>query len=292
MAKKDPVAGFDFARADATSKLIPAVHFIIIFLCSLLAACLLYGMLKSTGAVANKTFQLGGAAAGFVIIFWQSSSIFGSLLSHNKANDQTMVIAKKQEKIEELDRAIERLQAGELPPVICPKGFMPMVSRDDGLAIARPIDWAVHPEKIVATFLRPLTSAEFETLKFRGNIVVTATPFNEADRILIDALKHGDGGELDIDLLLKAPALSAMELLSGGDLEAEPYQVGAKRGLRCRGFYPRPQVPGGVNCLDCVTVADETTGRLFIFALHECEEFVEDSREAFLSLVSSVTFLV
>jgi len=49
-----------------------------IFLISLLAAYITFGLLQSTGAVKDEKIQLGGAAAGFIIIFVVFSRFYSS----------------------------------------------------------------------------------------------------------------------------------------------------------------------------------------------------------------------
>jgi hypothetical protein len=49
-----------------------------IFLISLFAAFITFGLLKSTGAITDEKIQLGGAAAGFIIIFVVFSRFYSS----------------------------------------------------------------------------------------------------------------------------------------------------------------------------------------------------------------------
>lgn len=272
------------------SELMPAIHFLLLFCCSSIAAWLLYGLLSSTGVVTSKGFQLGGAAAGFVVIFWVSHRILRSLLKQHRENIQTSTIAEQQERISKLEGIISHLQSGELPPVICPENFVPFVSRDNGIALACPTEWEPIQERTVASFIRPINE-EVAKLGFRGNIFVTSTPLDEQGTELLESLNQGNKGQKLVDLALQLPALNALKFLKGDEPSVEPFPVGPKRGIRCRSFYPRKEFPGQRNYFDCITVIDEEAGRFFIFALHECEELAEDSREILLQVVSSATFL-
>lgn len=272
------------------SELMPALHFVLLFGCSSIAAWLLYGILSSTGVVTSKGFQLGGAAAGFVVIFWISHRILTSLFTQHADRIRTDTIARQQEKISELNDTITRLRSGELPPVVCPEGYAPIVSRDNGIALAWPSDWDPHQEKTVAAILRPLDE-QIAELGFRGNIFVTSTPLDEKGIQLLESLKEGAEGKKLVDLTLQLPALHALQFFEGSEPAIEQFPIGKRMGVRCRSSYPRKGHPGRTNSFDCITVIDDQAMRFFVFALHECEELAEASREVFLKVVSSATFL-
>ncbi|TNE90566.1 hypothetical protein [Porticoccus sp.] len=63
----------DTAPTDATN---PVFAYLIIFGTSLIGAAVLYGGLKSTGVFESEGMELGGAAAGFVIILLIAKRIF------------------------------------------------------------------------------------------------------------------------------------------------------------------------------------------------------------------------
>jgi len=290
MSREQRQSGHSEPWIHVLTELMPALHFLLIFGCSAIAAWLLYGLLASTGVVTSKTFQLGGAAAGFVVIFCISYRILKSLFQQYRESVQTATISEQQERISQLENTIRRLRSGELPPVVCPDNFVPVVSRDDGIALACPTEWERIQEHTVAAFIRPL-SEETTTLGFRGNIFITSTPLYAQGIALLQNLKQGAEGRRLADLSLQLPALKAMEFFEGDQPTIEPFPVATKRGIRCRSYYPRKGAPGKRNYFDCVTVIDENAQRFFIIALHEAEELAEESREVLLKMVSSATFL-
>jgi len=263
----------------------------VLFVCSSAAAWLLYGILSSTGIFESKGIQLGGAAAGFVVIFGISHKILTSLSSQQANRFKAHIISTQQDKIAELNDTIRRLRSGELPPVDCPEGYKPIVSKENCIALSYPSDWKLMQEKTVAAFSRPLDKEKLTQLKFQGNIWVTSTPLTEEGIQLLKAMIEGAEEKEIIQRALRLPAIQALKYFDGSEPIIEQFAVGKRIGVRCRGNYHRKNVPGSSNYLDCITVIDEQSNNFFLFTLHECEELAEESLEIFLRVVSSATFL-
>lgn len=273
-------------------ELMPAIHFLLLFMCSSAAAWLLYGILSSTGIFESKGIQLGGAAAGFVVIFGISHKILTSLSSQQTDRFRSDIITTQHKQISELNDTIRRLRSGELPPVDCPVGYTPIISKDNSIALLYPSDWLLSKEKTVAAFFRPLEKQQLNLLKFQGNIWITSTPLTEEGIELLKGINEGAGEKKIIDLALRLPAVQALKYFGGkNDPLIEHFSIGKRMGVRCRGTYPRKNVQGSNNYFDCITVIDEQTNNFFIFAMHECEEFADASVEIFLRVVSSAVFL-
>ncbi len=276
--------------ATGTIDLAPSLHYLLLFFCSSAAAWLLYGLLSSTGMVAQQGFQLGGAAAGFVVIFWISHRILKSLYKQHTERLQCATIAEKDEIISQLEDTVCQLRTGELPPVICPEGFTPLVSRDNGLALAQPLAWEPHPEQTVVMLLRPM-SEDQRALGFRGNINITSKPLDADWDKSIESPGVGADRQKSIDEALHFQLYAQLKVFHAEKPTLEPFYVGTQRGVRCRSLVPHPTIPERMNRIDCVLVVDEEHARLFSFSLVECKECAEESTEVFLKIVSSAIFL-
>jgi hypothetical protein len=289
---KDDKRSGDAQSQNRTSvtAVLPGAYFLLIFVCSTFAAWLLYGLLSSTGAVSGKGWQLGGAAAGFVVIFWISHKILASLSKQQTEREQIATETELRTRLHEMEQLNERLRAGDLPPVICPPGFTAVISRDNGVAIARPVSWEPTGEQIVAAFFRPLDD-RIVAMGFRGNIFVSATAMNEAALTKVQVLARGDATANMEKLVLIIPAIKTLQYLEGNEPLIEPFPIGRKSGIRCRSHYPRKGIEGKRNYFDCITVIDHDTRQFYIFTLHECEELKDESLEIFMKVVASATFI-
>lgn len=69
----------------------PLLAYTIIFLVSLFGAYIAFGILESTGTVKDERVQLGGAVAGFFIIFIAFSKIYGSEMDKIRKYEVGMV---------------------------------------------------------------------------------------------------------------------------------------------------------------------------------------------------------
>ncbi len=101
---------------------------------SLLAAVVLFGFLKSTGVVKNDAFELGGAAAGFLITLW-------TLRKWHDAIDE-----KELEELRTRTRQLtDQLGQLEVPAMQLPAGYTSFVDREHSLQFGYPSDWKKQP---------------------------------------------------------------------------------------------------------------------------------------------------
>lgn len=263
----------------------PALAFIIVFGSSLVASAVLYGALKSSGIFARKGVELGGAAAGFVVILYLANRVFKGLQKEHLAAFVNRELTSQRERISELQHLVARLRSGELPAVQCPDGFEVLVSRDLGVGFAHPKEWEQSPERFVGIFMRPLDQGVLER-GFRGNISVTVTPVPSSE----GSAQSSESDEL-LDELLKTPIEAAIKAWSGENVRWKSTYLANRKALEGIFDYPRKEREDKRNVVECVVVFDNIAHRLFIFALYECEEAAEPSRELFRRMLSTVTFL-
>jgi hypothetical protein len=251
----------------------PVIQFVIIFGASLLASLLLYGLLKSTGVFKSKGMQLGGAAAGFVIIFIVASQIFGGIDSR-----------RHQEEITELNEEITDLKRGVNPGIECPDGFADEISLDNGIAYAYPIDWPPAPYKFVAHYLAPVSVEPSESDSFRANISITVSPLESA---LSDKLDKAEVTERDV---LEINAAGIVKAFKGYNEESSVFIVDNHQGLKTTLEYE--DLTTGINLsVEQVTVIDRKANRFFAFTLTGLPGQTEKARDTFYSLLHSVKFL-
>lgn len=264
----------DTAPTDATN---PVFAYLIIFGTSLIGAAVLYGGLKSTGVFESEGMELGGAAAGFVIILLIAKRIFFSLQRQHLDNSQN----NQAREIETLREELEKLRSGEQPELECPKGFELMVSRDFGLGFAKPRTWSQHPEQHIGMYMTPMTEDIIKT-GFRGNITITMTLLDQVPGL------PDDPDEITNDEL-KAPLQSAIQLHEGTDVKWHPTYVANRRAM-CAEFTIH-RAPGPTIVMEGAVVLDAPGRRLFVFALYEALPHSEQSQQLFRQLLSTVKFL-
>jgi hypothetical protein len=258
----------------------PVIQFAIIFGASLLASLLLYGILKSTGVFKSKGMQLGGAAAGFVIIVIVASWIFGDIDSRRHQDE----IRKKQEEIREKDDTIDALKRGELPGIEHPPGFKVGVSYLNGIAYAYPEDWPLAPYRIVAHYLAPVSDEPSKSDSFRANISITVSPIEPA---LSDKLDEAEVTEKDV---LEFNAAGVVATFKGYNEENSVFIVDNRQGLKTTLEY-EDLTTGITLSVEQVTVIDRKANRFFAFTLTGIPGQTEEARDTFYSLLHSVKFL-
>lgn len=116
--------------------------------------------------------QLGGAAAGFVIVFLLANHIFHSL----QKLQITQRSGSEQQRIHALEQEIDRLKAQENPTIECPNNFESIISKDFGIGFSKPRHWRNHPEQHIGIYTQPLDEKAMSA-GFQGNITVTSTPW-------------------------------------------------------------------------------------------------------------------
>ncbi len=257
----------------------PILAYTLIFSSSLIAAIILYGSLSSTGIVESKGIQLGGAAAGFVIVFHLANRVFHSLqklqIDQTTRNEQRQIDALKQE--------IDRLKMQENPNIECPNNFESIISKDFGVGFSKPRHWRNHPEQHVGIYMQPLDEKTISA-GFRGNITVTSTPLDQLPGLPINP------EDIPTDAL-KGPFLTAIKTYSGEGAEWSSTFIANRRAMSSSFSYSRPENPESKIIVEGVTVLDEKGHRLFVFALHESELRAEESSQLFRQLLSTVKFL-
>ena len=178
-----------------------------------------------------------------------------------------------QQRIDALEQEINRLKAQEEPDIECPSSFETIISKDFGLGFSKPRIWNAHPEKHLGMYMQPLDENTMSA-GFRGNITITATP--------IDQLPGLPSNPKDIsDENLKGPFLTAMELFSGQNATWNPTFIANRRAMHGTFNYSRPENPEINIIVEGMTVLDEKSHQLFIFALHEIESRAEESKQLF-----------
>ncbi len=271
----------------------PINVFLLLFGLNLLAAVLLYGALESTGTFENQKMRLGGAAAGFIIFLLVSSRIFLSIKKDSDQAEQNEAVKERDLKIKELNAENQRLKAAQFPEIRCPDDFTPVYFSDLRLGFARPKNWTIHPETQVGMYMRPLESGELPRTCFQGNINITATHVTSQAYQVLHGQRKIEGQKVAFepdDEFLKSPFLPAKDYLQATDFEFHPTFVDNARGIHCIARYPRKNANGKFNIMEGFSVFHEDQGRLFLFSLHECEELINESREIFQRLVSTVKF--
>lgn len=271
----------------------PITVFILLFVCNLVAAVLLYGALESLGTFESQKMRLGGAAAGFAIFLIISSRIFLSIKKNADQAERDEAVKERDLRIKELEAENIRLKSAQLPEIRCPEGFELVYLSDLRIGFARPNTWTIHPEAQVGMYMRPLEPGEMERFSFQGNINITATHLSSQEfRALIEQrrVKGQDGAFEPNEEFLKSPFILATSLLQATDIQFKPMFVDNARGIHCVARYPRKNAEGKFNIIEGISVFNEDQARLFIFALHECEELINESREVFQRLVSTIKF--
>lgn len=249
----------------------PVIQFVIIFGSSLLASLLLYGLLKSTGMFKRKGMQLGGAAAGFIIIFIVASQIF------ERINDQYY-----KGKISELEEEILDLKKAEKPEIECPDGFDEEISHSNGIAYAYPKNWDSIKVGIIAIYKRPESEGTEKPEIFRPNIVIMVEALNTDIR---DKIEEGEITEVD---RLESMAAEAVKNLKGYNDETSVYIVNKHEGLKTT-FECEDK--GIELSVEQIAVIDLSENRIFAFTLAALPGQIGENRKTFYSIIDSVKFL-
>lgn len=109
----------------------------VLLILSLGAAVVLFYFLKSFAKVENKSFSLGGAVAGFFVIFLLLRSTYFRVTS----TDREFGKLSSDEKIARLENEITQLITSKLDNFTIPKGYKSEVSKEFQFGFCFPEDW-------------------------------------------------------------------------------------------------------------------------------------------------------
>lgn len=251
----------------------------LIFGTSLLAAYVLYGVLKSTGTFENKGAQLGGAAAGFVIVFLLSSSVFSNMLKRLHDNQKDSESEDAKITIKRLQATIDELISVQFSPGFIPAGFAGHTAREEGLAYAYPIDWQPKNEKSIGQYFRSPIQSQGKPELFNGNIMVTIVPISSAP-------SGQPQNQESIDAILDANRDGVAKLYSAQNVTSEKIFVAGLAGRRYRGNFIHFESKAAVS-FDLILVLEPQSSRLFCFSLYERTELIEAASAKLLTLVAT-----
>lgn len=147
---------------------------LVLLILSLVAAVVLFYFLDSFAQVQNKVVSLGGAAAGFVVIFLLLRDTYFRVTS----TEREFKKLSTDEKIRRLEAQIEQLITSKLDNFVVPEGYKPEVSKEFQFGFCYPEYWEFSrfPQETLYGFARDLKSAE--RLGFARNVNVIITDIN------------------------------------------------------------------------------------------------------------------
>jgi len=151
----------------------------ILLILSLGAAIVLFYFLDSFAQVQSKGVSLGGAAAGFVVIFLLLRDTYFRVTS----TERKFKNLSADEKIHRLETQIEQLIASKLDNFIVPQGHKSEISKEFQFGFCYPKDWEFSrfPQKTFYGFAVDLKSAEILGLARNVNIFIEDISKEEGD---------------------------------------------------------------------------------------------------------------
>ncbi len=154
---------------------------------SLVAAVVLFYFLDSFAQIQNKSISLGGAAAGFVVIFILLRDTYFRVTSVERKSKKLST----DEKIHQLEAQIEQLMTAKLDNFTVPKGYKSEVSKEFQFGFCYPKEWEFtrFPQQTFYGFARDLKSAE--KLGFARNVNVTIGDISKQEEDLKKIYEEG-----------------------------------------------------------------------------------------------------
>lgn len=158
---------------------------VILLILSLGAAVVLFYFLDSVAQVQSKGVSLGGAAAGFVVIFLLLRDTYFRVTS----TERKFKNLSADEKIHRLETQIEQLIASKLDNFIVPQGYKSEISKEFQFGFCYPEDWQFSrfPQKTFYGLAAGLKSAEI--LGFARNMNVFIEDISEMEGDLREIYK-------------------------------------------------------------------------------------------------------
>ncbi|HEX7320325.1 MAG TPA: hypothetical protein VF399_08210 [bacterium] len=144
---------------------------VVLFILSLVAAYVLFYFLDSFAQVQNKGVSIGGAAAGFVVIFLLLRDTYFRITS----TEREFKKFSADEKIRRLETQIEQLITSKLDNFIVPIGYKPEVSKEFQFGFCYPEYWEFSrfPQETQYGFARDLKSVERLGFARNVNVIIT-----------------------------------------------------------------------------------------------------------------------
>jgi len=240
----------------------------VLLILSLGAAIVLFYFLDSYAQVQNKTISLGGAAAGFVVIFLLLRETYFKVTSTEREFQQLST----DEKIRRLEVQIEQFVTSKLDNFTIPSGYKAEVSKEFQFGFCYPEDWefARFPQQTLYGFARDLQS--HKRLGFARNMNVAITDISSGGEDLHKMYEEGVAGNLAF--IPNAELIFKEEILFQG-LPAMKYRVNYVSNL-------------GDECtLYQILVVDKDRKNYYAISFTTTQEDFSSSRTLFDSIAST-----
>lgn len=182
----------------------------ILLILSLGAAIVLFYFLESFAQVQSKGVSLGGAAAGFVVIFFLLRDTYFRVTS----TERKFKNLSSDEKIHRLETQIEQLIASKLDNFIVPQGHKSEISKEFQFGFCYPEDWEFSrfPQQTFYGYAVDPKSAEI--LGFARNVNIIIDDISKAE---VDLRKIYESGlAVALAFIPNAELISKEEFLFQG----------------------------------------------------------------------------
>lgn len=240
----------------------------VLLILSLGAAVVLFYFLDSFAQVQNKGVSLGGAAAGFVVIFLLLRNTYFRVTSTEREFERLSA----DEKIRRLETQLEQLITSKLDNFTVPEGYKPEVSKEFQFGFCYPKGWEFSrfPQQTQYGLARDLKSAEKLGFARNVNVIITDIGSQEAD---LDKI-YESGLTETLTLVPNAELVFKEESLFQGLLSMK-YRVNWVTNL------------GDRLALYQILVADKNRKKLHIISFTTTQEDFDSSRVLFDSIAST-----
>lgn len=240
----------------------------VLLILSLVAAVVLFYFLDSFAQVQNRTVSLGGAAAGFVVIFYLLRNTYFRVPS----TDIVPSGKSKDEEIEILKNLLKKAIASKLDNFVVPEGYKDEVSQEFQFGFCYPQDWEFSRFPQITVYGAARDSKSAEKPGIARNVTVVVTDMSNDKRDLNEIYENGVQS-----VLLSVPnaeLVSKKELLFQG-LPAMKY----------RANYVTND--GRQLTLDQTAVADKERNNLYHITFSTTQENFDSSKGLFENIAST-----
>ena len=243
----------------------------VLLILSLVAAVVLFYFLDSFAQVQNKGVSLGGAAAGFVVIFLLLRDTYFRVTS----TERKFKKLSADEKIRRLETQIEQLITSKLDNFVIPEGYKPEVSKEFHFGFCYPEYWEFSrfPQQTQYGLARDLKSAK--KLGFARNVNVIITDISRQEAELDEIYESNLAGVLA--LMSNAELVFKENFLFQG-LPARKYRVDSVTNI------------GDQLALYQILVADKSRKNLYIISFTTTQEDFESSKVLFDNIAGTFRF--